>query len=101
MKNFIERLLKKLPIGKKEHPVNFPFANRFLRKPPNMRDSIPGDLLIYTDGDTYLSCWRVDIWGRIRVLLTGNVWVWVWGDGRIQQPICVDTRILEAKECPR
>lgn len=93
MNKFIKRLLKKLPENE-SIPVDFPFSNKKLLKPKGMTDEECRSLPIFTDNLTCLSCWRVDIWGRIRVLLTGNIWIWVWS-GQTQPPICVDTRVLK------
>lgn len=64
-------------------PTKFPECNR------TCVGEACGDLpVLMTDG-TIVSCWRMTWWERLRVLLTGRVWLSVWGGG--QPPVCIGT----------
>ena len=48
------------------------------------------DLPVYcTDQDQSLSCWKMSFWDRLRVLLTGRVWLWVCGQ---HPPVSVEAK---------
>jgi len=58
-------------------PAKFKEANRTLRKPDSMTDEECSSLDVYTDGESCLSCWRMNFLERLRALFFGRVWLWV------------------------
>ena len=61
-------------------PVNFKQANFVWKGWPGKGDE-PGvlDLPSYREGDQTISCWKMTWKERLRVLLTGKTWLFVWG----------------------
>ena len=39
-----------------------------------------GALPVYREKDENISCWKLTIRERILILLTGSIWLHVWGD---------------------
>lgn len=72
-------------------PASFPEANRNLTKPAGMTDEECGPLPTHTDGSTCISRWRMTWMERLRVLLTGDVWLGVLS-GHTQPPVYLTVR---------
>ena len=61
-------------------PTVFPEVNGEWRGwPAGETHAEGGDLPTYTDEDTatIISCWQIGWWERLRILLTGHVWLHV------------------------
>lgn len=69
-------------------PTRFPEANRKLTLPGE--DSAP--LWIHTDGQACISCWRLNWRDRLRALLHGRVWLWVFSGAVTQAPVSLECR---------
>lgn len=69
-------------------PVMFPESNSVLGPPEGWSEDLPacGSLPIYTDGSVCASCWTMTLGERIKLLLTGRLWVMVHS-GHTQPPI--------------
>lgn len=65
-------------------PKNFPEANCVLHPPAGMTDC--DDLDVYRDGRTVVSCWRLSLADRVKLLLSGELWLGIIG-GRTQPPV--------------
>lgn len=46
-----------------------------------------GDLPSFKEGDQTISCWRLTLWERFVVAISGRVWLRVRGK---QPPVCVE-----------
>lgn len=78
-------------------PASFPQANMTLRKPDSMTDEECGSLQVYTDGGICISCWRLPLWARLKIMLTGKVWLGVLS-GHTQPPVWLTTELPFIKE---
>jgi hypothetical protein len=67
-------------------PIEFKESNQTLTKPNYMTDEECGTLPIHTDGDSCLSCWKMSLIERLKVLIFGRIWVFV-RSGSTQPPI--------------
>lgn len=67
-------------------PTNFKQANRTYNPPPGMANCEP--LRTCDTGQYIVSCWRMTWRERLRVLITGKVWLCVFGRG--QPPVFLD-----------
>ena len=70
-------------------PIDFKQSNMKLTAPGSIPDC--GDLPVYTDGKQCISCWKLSIKERIKILFTGRVWLDVIGH-RTQPPVWVDVK---------
>lgn len=68
-------------------PIPFPEANKELLPPSGQEDRC-GSLVVYTDGDVCLSCWKPSWKEWLKLVFCGNVWVYV-RSGRTQPPISI------------
>ena len=68
-------------------PINFKEANDVLRGTPPVED-----LPIYRDDEQVISCWRIPWLRRLRVLLTGEVYLVC--RGRTHPPLYVETKVF-------
>lgn len=64
-------------------PINFKQSTKTLMAPGC------GDLPVYSDGKTVISCWKPSFGERVRILLTGRVYVGI-KSGNTQPPMYVD-----------
>ena len=64
-------------------PINFKQSTKTLMSPGC------GDLPVYSDGKTVISCWKPSFVERVKILLTGRVYVGV-KSGNTQPPMYVD-----------
>ena len=69
-------------------PVSFDESNHDWLKPDGMTDDECGSLPAYVDDDQSISCWRMSYRDRLRLLLSGRVWVGVLASGQ-QPPIWI------------
>lgn len=70
-------------------PLRFRLANRDLM-PSQVECCSKEPLPVFTDGNQCVSCWGLSFLDRIRMLLTGRVWVGVMS-GCSQPPMWVDS----------
>jgi len=43
-----------------------------------MTDDECGSLAIFTDGNISISCWKLSFKDRIKILLSGMIWLWIF-----------------------
>lgn len=72
-------------------PIQFPEANRVLRRPEGMTEDECGDLHTHTDGQYSLSCWKMTWRERLSAFFFGNVWLWVMS-GSTQPPVALEAK---------
>lgn len=75
------------------NPIDFPQSTKVLQKPGTMLDSECQSLPIWNDGKECISCWRASFKERVRILLTGKVWLSVLS-GRTQPPVFVTGKYI-------
>lgn len=50
-----------------------------------------GDLpAVHVAGGVILTRWQMSIWERLKVLFTGNVYLWMLTFGQPVQPVCIE-----------
>lgn len=69
-------------------PSSFEQQTDVLRKPDSMTDEECSSLPVWSDGERCISLWTATWRERLCFLLTGKVWLWVWG-GPTQPPVAV------------
>lgn len=69
-------------------PIKFKEVTTTLNKPSGMTDEQCSSLPVYCDGVNCVSCWRASFIERIKIALTGKVYVGVMS-GNTQPPIFV------------
>lgn len=77
-------------------PTTFPQANKKLLAPKGMEDNC-GTLPVYCDGKLCISCWNLTWKERLKLLWTGNLWVYIIS-GQTQPPIALDVENPWKKE---
>ena len=65
-------------------PVKFKFVNRTLRA-----DGCH-DLPVCFDGKNIITCWKLSLKERIKLLFTGKLWHLVWSDKCCIQPVALE-----------
>lgn len=65
-------------------PIRFPEQNRTFIAPEGMEDKVDALPAFVGEGQV-ISCWKLSLWERIKLLLTGRLWFSVIGDA--QPPI--------------
>jgi hypothetical protein len=70
-------------------PVYFEEATKELKKPSSMTDEECSSLWVHNDGEQSVSCWKMTLKERIKLLFHGRIWVGVVF-GKSQPPIWVD-----------
>ena len=70
-------------------PIKFKETNKILQKPDNMIDEDCQSLYVYTDEKQCISCWKLSLWERLKLIFTGKLWVRVHS-GSTQPPIVLD-----------
>lgn len=82
-------------------PVDFKYSNKTLGPPKHWRysDNVTGivPMPIWTDGEQCVSCWKMNLWERIKALLFGKVWVAVLS-GNTQPPVGISVAKEYLKE---
>lgn len=76
----------------KMKPVEFPQQNIDWKKPRSMTDEECSSLPAYRDEEHSISCWHLDWKERLKVLFTGQVWLWIWMGGQ-QPPVMISTKL--------
>lgn len=71
--------------------MKFKEANRCLTKPENMTDEECKSLWVFCDGQVCISCWKLNIVQRLRVLFVGHIWLGVLS-GETQPQVWIDTK---------
>lgn len=69
-------------------PKDFKQSTKVLQRPSTMPKSSCQSLPVWCDGEQCVSCWRASFMERVRILLTGNVWLGVLS-GKSQPPVYV------------
>ena len=69
-------------------PVKFKESNKVLQKPPGMTDKECGSLPVWNDGTKSISCWQMTWIERLKALLYGRIWLWVYF-GPTQPPVAL------------
>ncbi len=69
-------------------PVDFPESNVVAGKHQEQYRDLPA----WTDNRTMISCWGLTLWERLRLLLTGRLWIAVLVFGQPVQPILPQTK---------
>lgn len=67
----------------------------------NQEPYIPLPVLPVDDAQKLISRWRLSWRERFRILIRGDLYVWVWTFGQRLQPIALDTRVPEISEAPK
>ncbi len=65
-------------------PIKFKEQTGILKRPYSMTDDECGPLPIHHNGESYISCWKMGLRERIKALLFGRVWLYVFS--KISQP---------------
>jgi len=73
------------------NPIDFKEKTKVLKKPDGMTDEECRSLAVWNgDKKQCISCWKGNIWDRLRYLFTGKVWIYIWY-GQSQPPVYVGT----------
>lgn len=83
-------------------PVMFKEHNRLLERPRDMTEDQWGALPVHSDGRYCISKWQMNWRDRVRALLFGSAWLYVWS-GKTQPPVSVTIRrtVFEYPQRPR
>jgi hypothetical protein len=68
------------------NPVKFKESNVTLNKPESMTDEECILLPVFTDGVQCISCWNMTFKERIKALMFGKIWLYVYS-GKTQPPV--------------
>jgi len=71
-------------------PINFIQSNTTLSGTGEV-----GDLPVYRDRDNIISCWKIPFLRRLRVFITGNIWVCVKNINDTHPPLYVESKVFE------
>ena len=74
-------------------PVGFLGANKIMRGYGDV-----ADLPIHDNGENFTSCWRIPFLKRLKVLITGRVYLVI--RGRSHPPVWIDTEAFGKGEKP-
>ena len=69
-------------------PTEFKEQTKILRRPIGMADKECANLPVFSDGKYCISCWKVGLWERLKILVLGKIWVWVHSS-ETQPPIAL------------
>ncbi len=69
-------------------PMKFKEQTGTLLKPDSMTDEECGALPIHRTKEYLISCWKMNFKERIKAVLFGKIWVWVWSNST-QPPIAL------------
>lgn len=81
-------------------PIKFKEANKQLQKPSSMTDEQCQPLWVYTEGIECVSCWKMSLLERLKALIFGKVWLFVYS-GHTQPPVyvgCYRTAFVKEKK---
>lgn len=70
-------------------PIKFKESNKNLIKPVTMTDEECSSLWVYSDNKQCISCWKLNLIERLKVLLFGKVWLCIIS-GKTQPPVWLD-----------
>ena len=70
-------------------PIDFDQKNRTISRPQDMSDDQCGSLPLYTDKRVCISLWQASWKERLRFMMTGKLWLWVFS-GMTQPPVLLD-----------
>lgn len=70
-------------------PAKFKESNKHLLPPAGMDNC--GTLDVFCDGTHCISLWRPTLLERLKIMFTGNIWLWIHS-GRTQPPVALDTK---------
>jgi hypothetical protein len=77
-------------------PINFPQFTKVLQRPSTMAESECQSLPVWCDGKQCISCWKPTLVERLKILLTGKVWLGVLS-GTTQPPVFISGETVFAK----
>ena len=77
-------------------PIQFPQVVKVLQKPSTMSDKECLSLPVWSDGKQCVSCWRPTFAERMKILLTGRVWLGIISGGT-QPPVFISGETVFAK----
>ena len=79
-------------------PIKSPEANKTLTRPTEMQEECL-DLPIRANREVCISCWKMTWRERIKAILFGRVWLYVW-QGYTQPPValCVARTVFNMQE---
>jgi hypothetical protein len=85
-------------------PVSFAEQTKVLNANPNQLEIdglAVGGLPVFSDGEQCISCWRLNWWERLKVLLFGRVWLGIHM-GATQPPVwlCAERSVFEPAHGP-
>ncbi|MCM1543685.1 MAG: hypothetical protein NC110_00140 [Ruminococcus sp.] len=69
-------------------PIDFPQSTKVLQRPEEMLDTDCKPLPVWSDGKECVSCWRPTFKERLKILVSGKVWLSVLC-GRTQPPVYI------------
>ena len=67
-------------------PMEFKEQNKILTKPSNMTDDECQSMPVFTDGANCISCWKMGFKDKLKAIIFGKLWIYVWS-GKTQPPI--------------
>lgn len=70
-------------------PIEFKQSVKVLQKPQGMTNEECQPLPVWTNGKECVSCWRAGILERLRILVTGKIWMGVYTGTSTQPPVFV------------
>lgn len=73
-------------------PRDFKERTRIFGKPSWMTEKECGPLPVHFNGKSVISCWKMGFIERLRALIFGRIWVWVFTGRETQPPIALDSR---------
>lgn len=68
-------------------PIKFKEVNKTWFKPASMTDEECGALPVFQDNKQIISCWKISLFEKIKLLFTGKIWL--WNISQIQTPIAL------------
>jgi len=80
-------------------PVEFKEQTKVLQRPKGMIDEECGSLPVHCDGKSCVSCWKLSWTERIKAILYGKIWLYVWS-GITQPPVSLacDKTVFEKEK---
>lgn len=72
-------------------PIRFKEQTHTLARPERLTDKECGSLPVHKSGTHIISRWKMSLSERIKTVLFGRIWLWVWSK-ESQPPIALDCR---------